>query len=212
MPGDDQDRAAQGDDGAFGAAAAGDPPVFLAEEGVGLGGARGGVAQYGGQVGVAVPGGALAFLLARRLADAGGQPGPGGQMPGGGEPGHVGADLSEDHVRAGQADPGDLIELGDRGRERGGLLGDPLIQGGDIGADRVDPAQHRAKQERVVAGEVTGEGLFQHGDLAAHGAPGQLREHLRVLLPGDQRREHVPAGDPEDVRDDRADLDAGILQ
>jgi hypothetical protein len=64
----------------------------------------------------------------------------------------------------------------------------------------------------VVVGEVAGEGLFQHGDLGAHAAPGQLRQHLRVPLPGDQRGEHVPPGDPEYVGDDRAELDAGVLQ
>ena len=133
-------------------------------------------------------------------------------MPGGGEPGHVGADLGEDHVRAGQADPGDLIQAGYRVGERGGLRGDPLVQGGDVGADRVDPAQHGAEQEGVVAGEVAGEGLFQHGDLGAHAAPGQLCQHLRVPLPGDQRGEHVPPGDPEDVGDDRAELDAGVFE
>jgi hypothetical protein len=116
------------------------------------------------------------------------------QVPGGGEPGHVGADLGEDHVRAGQ---------------RGGLLGDVLIQHGDIGADRIDPPEHGAEQERMMVSEVTGERLLQHGDLAAHGTPGQLREHLRVSFPGDQRRQHVPAGDPEDIGDDRAELDAG---
>ena len=94
---------------------------LLAEEGVGLGGARGGVAQHGGQVGVAVAGGALAFLLPRGFLDARGQPGPGGQVPGGGEAGHVGADLGEDHIRAGQADAGDLIQAGHRVGERGGL-------------------------------------------------------------------------------------------
>jgi hypothetical protein len=65
VPGDDEDGSADGDNGALGAAAAGDAPVLVPEEGVGLGGARGGVAQYGGQVGVAVAGGALAFLLPR---------------------------------------------------------------------------------------------------------------------------------------------------
>jgi hypothetical protein len=45
VPGDDQDGAAGGDDGAFGAAAAGDAPVPFAQEGVGLGGAGGGVAR-----------------------------------------------------------------------------------------------------------------------------------------------------------------------
>jgi hypothetical protein len=120
--------------------------------------------------------------------------------------------LSEDHVRADQADPGDLIEPGHRGRERGSLGGDPVIQRGDIGADRVDPPHHRAQQEPVVVSEVTGEGLLQDSDLGAHAAPGQLRQHLRVPLPGNQRRQHVAAGDPEDVRDDRADLDAGFSE
>jgi len=63
VPGDHEDGAAGGDDRAFGAAAAGDAPVPFAEEGVSFGGAGGGVAQDGGQVGVAVAGGALAFLL-----------------------------------------------------------------------------------------------------------------------------------------------------
>jgi hypothetical protein len=47
VPGDDREGAAEGDDGALGAAAAGDAPVPLAGEGVGLGGSGGGVAQDG---------------------------------------------------------------------------------------------------------------------------------------------------------------------
>ena len=64
VPGDDEDGAADRDDGALGAAA-GDAPVTFAEEGVGFGGARGRVPEDGREVGVAVAGGALAFLLAR---------------------------------------------------------------------------------------------------------------------------------------------------
>jgi hypothetical protein len=56
VPGDDQDGAPGGDDGEFGAAAAGDAAVPFAEEGVCLGGAGRGVAQDDGQVGVAVAG------------------------------------------------------------------------------------------------------------------------------------------------------------
>src|SRR5215470_818534 len=50
VPGDDKDGVADRDDGALGTAAAGDPPVPLAEEGVGAAGRSGGVAQDGGQV------------------------------------------------------------------------------------------------------------------------------------------------------------------
>jgi len=60
VPGDDQDGPADGDDGALGAAAAGDAPVAFAGDGAGLGGSGGGVTKNGGQVGVAVAGGALA--------------------------------------------------------------------------------------------------------------------------------------------------------
>jgi hypothetical protein len=36
--------------------------------------------------------------------------------------------------------PGDLIQASHRVGERGGLRRDPLVQGGDVGGDRVDPA------------------------------------------------------------------------
>ena len=64
VPDDHQDRAAEGDVSALGAAAAGEAPVPLAQERVGLACAGGGVAQDGGEVGVPVAGGALALLLA----------------------------------------------------------------------------------------------------------------------------------------------------
>src|SRR5215472_11440206 len=78
----------------------------------GLGGSGGGVTQDGGEVGVAVTGGALAFLLPGRFLNPGREAGPAGEVPGSGEAGHVGADLGEDHIRAGQADAGDLIQPG----------------------------------------------------------------------------------------------------
>jgi hypothetical protein len=64
VPDDDQDGPAYRDVGLAGAAAAGEPAIAVAEEGVGLGGSRGGVAQDGGELGVAAAGGVLAFLLA----------------------------------------------------------------------------------------------------------------------------------------------------
>jgi hypothetical protein len=54
--------------------------------------------------------------------------------------------------------------------------------------------------------------LLQHGDLGAHGAPGQLCQHFRIALPGDQGGQHVAAGDPEDVGDDGAELDGSVLE
>jgi len=102
-------------------------------------------------------------------------------------------------MRGRQVDAGHLIELVHRCGERGDLLLDPRVQGRDVGGDGIDPAGHLPYQERVVAGEVAGERLLQHGDLLAHGVPGQLRHHLRVAFPRDQRGQHVPPRDPEDV-------------
>jgi len=96
--------------------------------------------------------------------------------------------------------------------ERGDLGVDPGVKVGDVGAGLVDPGEHLGQQERVVVAEPTGERLLQVGDLAAHPAPGELGEHLGVALPGDQRGQHVAAGDPEDVGDHDAELDLGVLE
>ena len=66
VPDDDQDGAADRDDGLLLAAAAGDASVAFAEEGVGPAGGDGGLAEDRGQVAVAVAGGAAALVLARR--------------------------------------------------------------------------------------------------------------------------------------------------
>ena len=80
--------------------------------------------------------------------------------------------LGDDLLGADGADAGDLIEPCHQIRERGSLLCDPGVQGSYVGADRIHPGQHRGKQESVMAGEVTGERLFQDSDLLAHAAPG----------------------------------------
>jgi hypothetical protein len=96
--------------------------------------------------------------------------------------------------------------------ERGDLGLDPGLHLGDVGAELIDAGQHPGKQERVVVGEPPDERLLQSGDLDAHPGPGQLGEHLGVALPGDQRGQHVPPGDPKDVRDDHGELDLGVLE
>ena len=212
VPDDDQQGPADGHDGFLAAAAAGDAPVPLAQEGVGAARRGGSVAEDPGQVAVAVAGGVLAFLLPGGFLDAGGELGPGDQVPGGGEPPHVGPDLGQDRAGGDGADAGDLGQALDRCGVRGGHLLDPLIQRGDVGVDSVGPGQHLGQQERVVIGEVAGERLLQRGDLAAHHTPRQLRQRFRIALPADQRGQHLAARDAEDVRDNHAQLDARILQ
>lgn len=53
-----------------------------------------------------MPGGVLAFLLPGGLLDAGGELGPGDQVPGSGEPVHAGAGLGQDRARGGGVDAG----------------------------------------------------------------------------------------------------------
>ena len=71
VPGNDEDRAADRDDGSFLAAPSGEAPVTLTQERVGLARADGGLAQDPGQVAVTVSGGAGALLAACGLLDAG---------------------------------------------------------------------------------------------------------------------------------------------
>ncbi len=66
----------------------------------------------------------IALRSVGRLLDAGCEAGPGDQMARGGEAAHVGADLGDDHLRGGAADPTDLIQPVGRRRERGDLLVD----------------------------------------------------------------------------------------
>jgi hypothetical protein len=68
---DDQDGAADRNDGSLLAAAPCDAPVALPEEGAGLPGGHRGFPERAGQVAVAVPGGALAFLAACGVPEVG---------------------------------------------------------------------------------------------------------------------------------------------
>jgi hypothetical protein len=120
--------------------------------------------------------------------------------------------LGDDHVGGGDPDPGDLIELFHRSGERGDQLLDPGLDRGDVGAGLVDSGEHGAQQERVVVGEVPDKRLFQHRDLGAHPGSGQLGERLGVAFPGQQRGQHLPPGDPEDVAGDHRQLDLGVLE
>ena len=98
VPDDDQDGSSDGDDGLLLPATAGDPPVALTQEGVGSRRRDRGFAQDPGQVAVAVTGGAVAEAAAGGLLHAGAELRPGREMGRGREPGHVGADLGDDHA------------------------------------------------------------------------------------------------------------------
>ena len=64
----------------------------------------------------------------------------------------------------------------------------------------------------MVTGETARKGLAQCGHLLAQRALGQLGQHLGVVRAGDQRLEHPPRRDAEDLRGDRGELDPRVLQ
>lgn len=72
-------------------------------------------------------------------------------MPTGGEAGHVGADLGEDHRGGGRAHSRDCVEAGDHASEGGQFLAEVGLDRRDWGMQVVDVAEHLGEQERVVA-------------------------------------------------------------
>jgi hypothetical protein len=133
-------------------------------------------------------------------------------VPCGREPGHVDTDLGDDDRGRDRSDTGDLIKPRDRRGERDQVRLDLSIEHGDVGVDPVDSGQHPPQQEPVVVVEVSGERLLELRDLHAHPGPRHVREHSGVAFSGDQGSHHLPPGDPEDVRGDHRQLDAGVLQ
>ena len=120
-------------------------------------------------------------------------------MARGGETTHVHPDLGDDRAGGGAADAGDLIQPVGRRRERDDQLLELVVQLGDVSVQPIDPAQHPGQQEPVMVGENPGEGLLQDAALGPHPAACQLGQHLGVALARDQRGQHRPARDPEDV-------------
>src|SRR3954449_13385966 len=101
-------------------------------------------------------------------------PGPGGEVGGGGKVAHLHADLGDDHLGGAGVDAVDGVEQLDLAAVGGQLLVDADVQVGEHGADRVDVGQDHPGEEGVVLGEAPGQRLGQGGDLDAQPAPGQL--------------------------------------
>jgi hypothetical protein len=111
IPGDHVDGAGDGDEGPLLAAATDETPIALAQAGVGLGRAGGGLAEHALEVAVALAGFARSAPWPG-LDGAGRQLGPRHQVRRGGELGHVQADLGDGDLGGVYTDPGDLIEAG----------------------------------------------------------------------------------------------------
>jgi hypothetical protein len=99
-----------------------------------------------------------------------------------------------------------------RGRDCGDRLLDPGGELVDLAAEGVDLVQQHPRQLCMMVVEAAGEGLHQGGVLDAQPPSGQPGQHLGVALASDQRLQHGPAGDAEDVGGHRPKLDQGVLQ
>lgn len=153
----------------------------------------------------------LRALLERRLpADSLLQAGPGGQVFGGGETGHVHAYFGDDRGRGVLADPGDGDQQPDLRLERGaqpgrhdaGVLPDFPDLAFDVGEhliEVIDTGQMQLHHLAVMVGEPAGQRQLQIGDLVAQHPAGQVCQHGGVAFPGYQRAQHRPPRYPEGV-------------
>ena len=232
VPGDDEYRAGDGDQGFGVAAAFDDAPVAGAEEGVGAGGGVGGLAEGALEPGVALvrPG---RRCSSRRTGWCGGTVSPRRRGVRGWGSGSCPAPISARMICAVVGPtPGICVQafgqravLGISGALAGArvvLRGGHLFQACgrcsrssslDLGGEVVDGAQqHPAADGRggprtARSGPRPGRPCFL--DQAAFG---EVREDAGVALAGDQGIEHGPPGHAEEVRDDGGQFDLRVLQ
>jgi hypothetical protein len=110
--------------------------------------------------------------------------------------GAPGADLRDQHLRGGAADAGDRVQELDHL-----LLLIRLAPGHDLGVeapdrllDTFDLHQQFSEQEPVVRPHAPGERRRQLRPFRAQLAAGQVRQVLRVVLAGRDRRQHGAPG------------------
>src|SRR5450759_71839 len=137
MPGRCQDGALDGDQGLEFADASGQAPVAGAQEGGVLGavGCHRGNTEGAGEPVVAVSG-VCGFVSLTGLVESGGDPGPGGEVAGGGEATHVGSGFGDDYFGDVSSDPWDGVEAALEPfrdtlarLDAGGELGDVRLEG-----------------------------------------------------------------------------------
>ena len=141
-------------------------------------------------------------------------------MPGVREPGHVDADLGDDRFGGPLRHPRDGVEVVTGLFERdAGLVGvgreqgvDLVVESGHGRFEVIDVVEAHPDQQGVMVTETSLQGPAQLGDLVAELALGQVCECLGIALTGDERAQHGPARHAHDVRRDRVQLDARVLE
>src|SRR5256886_600480 len=111
---------------------------------------------------------AAGAAFAGGLVVAGAAAGPAGEVAGGGEAAHVGADLSDHDLGGAGGDAGDRAREPDAGGERAELFLDRVGEPIDLLVEEVEVGEDRADHERVVSLETTLERLLERGQLCTH--------------------------------------------
>jgi hypothetical protein len=133
-------------------------------------------------------------------------------MSGGREAAHIMADFGENDARAQRIDAGNGGQELDRGAKGLDQSVDLRIDLVDRRVDGVDLLQMQAQQEAVMPGDAAAQRCLQVGWAGFDPPVGQCRQSIGVGFAGDQGFDHPATGQAQNVRDDRVELDVGVLQ
>ena len=125
---------------------------------------------------------------------------------------HIGAHLRHDDLGGAPPDPGDGVHRRHRLLKRVHPPGHLLVQPPDLLLQVTEVPQLAGQQVALVRPHQPAQGLLQLLQLPPEPPPGQLRQHLRVLLPLAHRLKHGPPRGPQHVAGHRPQLDVGPLQ
>jgi hypothetical protein len=128
------------------------------------------------------------------------------------EAGHVGADLGQDHLRGDRSNPGNGIQSDNRWCQLADLLIDAGLHGGEVSGGRIHAVQQLGQQEGVMVGAPAGQRLGQAAGLGSQAAAGEVGQHRRIPLAGDQCSHDRPARGAEGVADHHRKFDQRVLE
>ncbi len=110
------------------------------------------------------------------------------------------------------ADAGNCGQELDRGAKGLDVSVDLLIDVADRRVDGIDLLQMQAQQEAVVAGDAAAQRFAKGLGWRLDPAVGQPGQGVGIAFSSNQRLDHRPTAEAHDVRDDRVELDVGVLQ
>jgi len=118
---------------------------------------------------------------------------------GGGKYAHIGAGFGDEHISDDLGPPRDADQQFPGEAKGFDRLLEAFIETGDVGAVGIDAVQVQPHHKRVMVIESAAQRLSELRDLLAHPCFGQIGEHRRIALPGDECFEHRPPRDSDDL-------------